>query len=118
MVGRKKRSIPPTILELGAPVPATGGFFWKPVCDNHGDLAVIPPRQYTGKVKQVRVLIAESTKVLTKGKYSGVGNSERKHYRCNKPGGSYSDGATVVTELDNGAVRHLKINDTTERTER
>jgi hypothetical protein len=105
-------------IELGAQLPPTGGFLWKPVSDKNGDLAVLLPKQYTGRVKQVRVLNADGTKVLAKGRYSGVGNGDREHYRFNKPGSGYPDGTIVLIEMENGALRHLKIKDTAKRTER
>jgi hypothetical protein len=116
----EQQASPPTDpkIELGAQLPPTGGFLWKPVSDKNGDLAVLLPKQYTGKVKQVRVLNADGSKVLAKGRYSGVGNGAREHYRFNKPGSGYPDGAIVLIEMENGALRHLKIKDTAKRTER
>lgn len=105
-------------IELGAQLPPTGGFLWKPVSDKNGDLAVLLPKQYTGKVKQVRILSPDGNKVLAKGKYSGVGNGDREHYRFNKPGSAYPDGAIVLIEMESGAIRHFNIKDTAKRTER
>jgi hypothetical protein len=105
-------------IELGAQLPPTGGFLWKPVSDKNGDLAVLLPKQYTGKVKQVRILSPDGNKVLAKGKYSGVGNGDREHYRFNKPGSAYPDGAIALIEMESGAIRHFKIKDTAKRTER
>ena len=105
-------------IELGAQLPPTGGFLWKPVSDKNGDLAVLLPKQYTGRVKQVRILNPEGTKALAKGKYSWVGNGEREHFRFSKPGSGYPDGAIVLIEMENGAIRNFKIKDTAKRTER
>lgn len=108
----------PPGIELGSHLPATGGFLWKPISDKNGDLAVLLPKQYTGKIKQVRILNPEGTKAIAKGKYSGVGNGDREHFRFTKPGGGYPDGAIVLIEMENGAIRHFKIKDTSKRTER
>lgn len=108
----------PPALELGAQLPPTGGFLWKPTSDKNGDLVILLPKQYTGKVKQVRVLNAEGTKALAKGKFSGVANGDREHYRFTKSGSAYPDGAIVLIEMESGALRHFKIKDTGKRTER
>ena len=117
-VAQEAAPTPQPPIELGAALPTTGGFLWKPVSDKNGDLAVLLPKQYTGRVKQVRILSPDGTKVLAKGKYSGVGNGDREHYRFNKPGNGYPDGVIVLMEMENGAIRHMKIKDTAKRTER
>jgi len=109
---------PPADIELGAALPPTGGFLWKPISDKNGDLAILLPKQYTGRVKQVRILSPDGTKTIGKGKYSGVGNGDREHFRFPKPGSSYPDGAIVLIEMENGAIRNFKIKDTSRRTER
>lgn len=102
---------------LGSKLPATRGFLWKPVSDKNGKLAILLPKQYTGTIKRVRILNAQGTKVLATGKFSGVGNGNREHFRFTKPGDGFPDGAIVLIEMENGTSRHVKIKDTAKRTE-
>jgi hypothetical protein len=109
--------VPPPI-ELGQLLGKTGGFLWKPISDKNGDLAILIPKQLTGKVKEVRILNPDGTKSIAKGKYSGVGNGNREHYRFAKPGSGYPDRAIVLIKLEDGTARHLRISDTSRRIER
>lgn len=105
-------------IDIGQLLGKTGGFLWKPVSDKNGDLAILIPKQLTGKVKEVRILHPDGTKSIAKGKYSGVGNGNREHYRFTKPGGGYPDGAIVLIKLEDGSARHVRISDTSKRIER
>ena len=105
-------------LDLGSLLPKGGGFLWKPTSDKNGDLVVLLPKKLTGKVEEVRVLSADGKKTLGKGKYSGVGNGDREHFRFTKPGSAYPDGSIVYIKLEDGTTRHLRINDTSRRIER
>ena len=91
---------------------------WKPVSDKDGDLAILIPKQLTGKIKEVKILNRDGTKSIAKGKYSGVGNGNREHYRFAKPGSGYPDGAIVLIKLEDGTSRHVRISDTSRRIER
>jgi hypothetical protein len=108
----------PSPFELGRALGKMGGFLWKPVSDKNGDLVVLLPKQLTGRVQEVRVLSADGKKSLGKGKYSGIGNGDREHFRFSKSGGSYPDGAIVLIKLEDGSTRHVKISDTSKRLER
>jgi len=103
---------------LGSLLGKTGGFLWKPTSDKNGDLVVLLPKKLTGKVQEVRVLSPDGKKTLGKGKYSGVGNGDREHFRFSKPGSGYPDGAIVYIKLEDGTTRHLTIKDTSKRLER
>jgi hypothetical protein len=105
-------------IDLGQLLSKTGGFLWKPVSDKNGDLAILIPKQLTGKVKEVRIINPDGTKSVAKGKYSGVGNGNREHYRFTKPGGGYPDRAIVLIKLEDGTARHVRISDTSRRIER
>jgi len=105
-------------IDLGQLLSKTGGFLWKPVSDKNGDLAILIPKQLTGKVKEVRIINPDGTKSMAKGKYSGVGNGNREHYRFTKPGGGYPDRAIVLIKLEDGTARHVRISDTSRRIER
>lgn len=104
--------------DLGTLLGKTGGFLWKPTSDKNGDLVILLPKKLTGKVQEVRVLSPDGKKSLAKGKYSGVGNGDREHFRFSKPGSGYPDGSIVYIKLEDGTTRHVKISDTSRRIER
>ena len=106
------------LIDIGQLLGKTGGFLWKPISDKNGDLAILIPKQLTGKVKEVRILNPDGTKSIAKGKYSGVGNGNREHYRFAKPGSGYPDRAIVLIKLEDGSARHVRISDTSRRIER
>jgi hypothetical protein len=108
----------PSAFDIGTALGKVGGFLWKPVSDKNGDLVVLLPKKLTGKVEEVRILSPDGKRTLGKGKYSGIGNGDREHFRFSKPGSSYPDGAIVYIKLDHGTTRHVKIGDTSRRIER
>lgn len=107
-----------TPLHLGSALTKGGGFLWKPVSDKNGDLVVLLPKKVTGKVDEVRVLSPDGKKTLATGKYSGIGNGNREHFRFSQPGSSYPDGSIVLIQLTDGTTRHVKIKETSKRVER
>lgn len=92
-----------------------GEFLWKPVSDKDGKLAVLLPKQYTGKVASVKIISSKDGSTLAKGKYSGVGNGDREHFRFSKSGGSFPDGSIVHVTLKDGQKLEVKIKDTAKR---
>ena len=83
-----------------APVVNTGGgggFLWKPVSDSNGNLVVLLPSQYNGKVKSVSVNGEQ-------GSFSGIANGNRSHWRFSKPGAAYGANARVVAATSGGNV--------------
>jgi hypothetical protein len=105
-------------VNLGSALTKGGGFLWKPVSDKNGDLVVLLPKKLTGKVHEVRVLSPDGKTTLSTGKYSGVGNGNREHFRFSEPGSSYPDGSIVLIQLNDGTTRHIKIKETSKRVER
>lgn len=101
---------------IGSALKKTGEFLWKPVSESDSKLAIVIPKELTGKVKEVRILSPDGKKSLAKGKFSGVANGDREHYRFSKPGAQYPDGAIVVITLENGSKRYVKIKDSSART--
>ncbi len=97
---------------------SNGEFLWKPKSDKDGKLAILLPKGLTGKVADVQILSPDGTQVIGKGKYAGVGNGEREHYRFGKAGGSFPDGAIVVITMQDGSKRHVEIKETSDRTTR
>lgn len=108
----------PAPFNLGTLLSKSGGFLWKPTSDKNGDLVILLPKKLTGRVEEVRVLSPDGKKTLGKGKYSGVGNGDREHFRFSKPGSGYPDGSIVYIKLEDGSTRHVKITDTSRRIQR
>ena len=107
-----------TTPNLGQALTRGGGFLWKPVSDKNGDLVVLLPKNMTSKVQEVRVLSADGKTTLETGRYSGIGNGNREHFRFSQPGSSYPDGSIVLIKLNDGTTRHTKIKETSKRVER
>lgn len=105
-------------IETGTLLGKTGGFLWKPESDKDHKLAVLLPKALTGKVKSISILSPDKKKVLQNGKFSGVGNGGREHFRFTKPGAAFPDGAIVVIKLNDGTSRHVTIKETSARTTR
>jgi hypothetical protein len=111
---KKKKST-----SAGTNLPRSNGeFLWKPASDKDGKLAILLPKGLTGKVKGVQVLSPDGTSVLAKGKYSGNGNGDREHFRFNKPGSAFPDGAIVVITMEDGTKQQVTIKETSNRTTR
>lgn len=86
-----------------------GDFLWKPKAEKDGKLVILLPERLTGQVKSVSVLSADGKKVLAKGKYSGIGNGNREHFRFAKAGSEFPANSIVQIKLDNGEVRTVRI---------
>ncbi len=101
--------------ELGRSISSSGEFLWKPKSDKDGKLAVLLPKSLAGKIQEVAIVSADKKRVLQRGKYSGVGNGDRSHYRFSKPGGEFPDGSIVWIKLKDGTSRHVVIKNTSAR---
>lgn len=73
-------------------------FLYKPVSDSNGNPVVLLPTQYSGQQHVVQIRSANGD-VLSTGRYDGVHNQDRPHYRFDRPGSSYGEGA-YLTVLD------------------
>lgn len=104
--------------DAGRLLGSTGQFLWKPVSEKDGKLAVLLPPNLTGKVKDVMVISPDKKTILQKGRYAGVGNGDRDHYRFLRAGGEFPDGAVVLIRLKNGESRHVVIKETSARATR
>jgi hypothetical protein len=78
------------------------GFLWKPQGAKEGKLLVCLPEKYTGKVKSVKILSADGSKVLGSGHFEKVGSAGRERYEFKKAGDKYPAGAIIEIELENG----------------
>ena len=94
------------------------GFLWKPESDKNQKLAILLPPNLAGKVAEVIVLSPDGKLTLQRGKYSGVGNGAREHYRFSKAGSEFPDGSIVVIKLKDGTTKHMVIKETSARLEK
>jgi hypothetical protein len=107
-----------TKVETGTLLGKTGDFLWKPESDKDHKLAVLLPKGLTGKIKSVSILSPDKKKILQTGKYSGVGNGGREHFRFTKAGSAFPDGAIVLIKLNDGTSKYVTIKETSARTTR
>ena len=92
----------------GGSVPR--GFLFKPVSDTQGSLVILLPSSMNSKVDEV-VLKDSSGKVIESGKFSGIGNGDRQHYRYTRPGSEYPSNLVVEVRLKGGGVETITIPD-------
>ncbi len=92
------------------------GFLFKPTSESDGKLVVLLPARLTGLVSGLS-LIGPDGQVLESGRYRGVGNGGREHFRFSKPGGQYPNGSTVQAKLVTGEIVRYLISNTSQRTE-
>ena len=95
---------------------ADAGFLFKPVSESDGKLVVLLPSRLTGLVSGVS-LVSSDGQVLESGRYRGIGNGGREHFRFNKPGGQYANGLSVQAKLVTGEIVRYLISNTAQRTE-
>ena len=94
------------------------GFLWKPVSESNGKLAVIFPRNYTGKIARASLhsgFPVTDANRLEDGIYSTTGNGNRMTWRFSKSGGGYpaptnatahhKDGSSVTYMVSTPASR-------------
>lgn len=105
-------------IEQGSALDRSAGFLWKPQSDKNQKLAILLPPNLAGKVAEVIVLSPDGKRTLQRGKYSGVGNGAREHYRFSKAGSEFPDGSIVVIKLKNGTTKHMVIKETSARLEK
>ena len=105
-------------IDPGTSLNRNAGFLWKPESDKNQKLAILLPPNLAGKVAEVIVLSPDGKLTLQRGKYSGVGNGAREHYRFSKAGSEFPDGSIVVIKLKNGTTKHMVIKETSARLEK
>ncbi len=104
----------------GSSVNAGGGFLWKPSSDNNSKLVVLFPPSISGSIQSAGLYTSvppTSENMIESGRFSGVGNGARTHFRFSKSGGQYSDGIYAVGILKDGSYVSYKISDTSSRQE-
>ena len=105
-------------IDPGTSLNRNAGFLWKPESDKNQKLAILLPPNLAGKVAEVIVLSPDGKRTLQRGKYSGVGNGAREHYRFSKAGSEFPDGSIVVIKLKDGTTKHMVIKETSARLEK
>ena len=93
------------------------GFLWKPSSESDGRLVVLLPSTFTQSVHSVSLASPSGKTDLEGGKYSGIGNGGRLHFRFGKSGSSYPDGTNVVVTFVDGSTLRIPIKDTGTRVE-
>ncbi|HMO79080.1 MAG TPA: DUF4038 domain-containing protein [Candidatus Paceibacterota bacterium] len=93
---------------------ARGGFLWKPISESNQKLVVLLPSTYNNKISKVCVVQAQIE--VECGRYSGIHNGNRTHWRFNKPGSGYGSGVFVVATLNTGQKVHWSIPNGAQRT--
>ncbi len=113
--------------ETGAASKTSGGghtggtsnqFLWKPQSESNGNLVVLLPANMSGNVKSLEVLSPDGSTVLASGQQAGIANGGREHFRFNKPGASFPDGALVKIQMKDGSSKTVKIGDSAGRNEK
>ena len=105
-------------IEQGSPLGRSTGFLWKPESDKDKKLAILLPPGLSGQVAEVVILSPDGKRTLQRGRYSGVGNGGREHYRFSKAGDKFPDGSIVVLKLKDGTSKHMVIKETSARLEK
>lgn len=95
---------------------ADAGFLFKPISESDGKLVVLLPARLTGLVSGLSI-VGPDGQVTESGRYRGVGNGGREHFRFSKPGGQYANGSTVQAKLITGEIVRYLISNTSQRTE-
>lgn len=78
------------------------GFLWKPAGDHTGQLVILTPKGYSDADIQSVTVNGET------GRYTGLANGDRGHWRFNRPGSAYGSTEVVITMKD-GSVHRLPI---------
>jgi hypothetical protein len=87
---------------------SSGGFVWKPISEGDGNLVILLPPNLTGNVAGVVVFHEGSGQTVT-GRYTGVHNGGREHFRFLQPGAAYGDGLTVTAQLKSGGTKSWSV---------
>ncbi len=86
---------------------SSGGFVWKPISEGDGNLVVLIPSSFAGKVSGLDV--RKGGAVVVRGRFTGNTNGNRPTYRFSQPGSGYGSGLTVVATLSDGSSRTWSI---------
>jgi len=90
--------------------PSTGGdntFLWKPVSETTRNLVILLPARL-GRVDACTITHAGGTE---RGRWGGIHNGNRAHYRFGRPGAGYGRNITVTANDDGAEVGRWTIPD-------
>lgn len=90
-------------------IGSSGEFLWKPDSESDGKLVILLPSGLTGNVAGVEVRHPESGRLLATGRFSGVKNGGREHFRFSKGGEEFPPGSVVKITLRDGSVRTVSV---------
>ncbi len=110
----KSSSDEKVVTPSGGTVDGSGGFLFKPVSDSNGKLVVLLPAKISSSVVDV-ILKDENGEKVEEGKFSGIANGDRAHFRFRKPGRDYPKNLTVEIRLKSGRVIKYFIPDPSSR---
>ena len=96
-------------------VSAPAGFVWKPASESDGRLVILLPSELTGKAIDVSIISPNGKDLIATGRFSGVANGFRQHYRFDSSGGAFPDGSKVLVQLNNGTNFTVSISETSQR---
>jgi hypothetical protein len=97
---------------------AGNGFLWKPISESDGKLVILAPKDISTNVSSISIYKKGSNnqkELIESGRFAGIANGDRAHYRFAKVGGSYPDGAVVEIKLKDGKVVSEVIGETSSR---
>lgn len=100
--------------------PFSGGFLWKPRADNGGRLVVLLPSHLNRRAESVQLhedAPPTDGTFIENGRFSGIGNGNRSHWRFSRQGGDYPNGVCVTVFTRDGEIIVYRIPDTGRRIE-
>lgn len=99
---------PPPPIEERSPFDGPSGFLWKPGGENTGNLVILLPPEFNDVTRGVelhRALPPTTETVIEGGRFTGVANGNRGHWRYARPGGAYGmDVVVLVIRTDETRV--------------
>lgn len=94
------------------------GFLWKPQSETDGKLVILLPSSVdTRSVKSVAIIDPASGKTIETGRFSGIGNGDRLHFRFSRSGANFPDHSVVEINFINGSRSRVAISDSASRSE-
>jgi len=95
-------------------VSGNGQFLWKPIAESDGNLVILLPSHLTNDVADVEVRTRDGER-LERGRFSGVHNEGREHFRFSKSGANFPAGSQVVIRLKDGSQQTVTVENTGSR---
>lgn len=84
------------------------GLLWKPESDTDGNLVVLVPSGQ-GALADVSVLSPDGLSTIENGRFSGIGNGLRYHFRFDRPGSSFPPDSLLVLDYLDGTKTIFEI---------